>query len=401
LLRVGLTGGIACGKSHVLRRLRAAGLGTLDLDHVAHDVMAPGGAAYDDVVRSFGPGILGPDGVIDRRVLGEVVFKDAAARTRLNALVHPRVREEEGRRAAALRAGGATVIVSDAALLVEAGVHLRFDRLVVVHCPPAEQRERLVQRDGLSAPAAEARVSAQMPIEEKRRFGHFEVDTSGSLADTDRQSDALAARLAALAASTPEPLRIAPSRALGSLVHGPAAGPRGLHPSLVLADIVAAGGPEMERLARLLSPPAAGPWYRAAASDAPGVGPDALAAPLALWALARGGRDPDFLAAAAASTARLTHADRAAIAGAVLYALALADTLASGRTPPGADAIAEWTTLAARWGDAPPPAAIVALVEGRAGSRGPALEGAAEGVDPAAASPELRGLVLALAPPAA
>src|SRR5262245_49087722 len=115
--------------------------------------MAPGGAAYDDVVRSFGASILGPDGAIDRRALGDVVFKDPAARARLNALVHPRAREEEGRRAAALGAAGATVIVSDAALLVEAGVHLRFDRLVVVHCPPEEQRRRLMERDGLDARA--------------------------------------------------------------------------------------------------------------------------------------------------------------------------------------------------------------------------------------------------------
>ncbi|HEY2946548.1 MAG TPA: dephospho-CoA kinase, partial [Vicinamibacteria bacterium] len=101
MLKVGLTGGIACGKSYVLRRLAAAGLGTLDLDAVAHDVMARGGTAHADVVNEFGSGILAADGEVDRQRLGDLVFADPDARARLNALVHPRVREEEARRAAA------------------------------------------------------------------------------------------------------------------------------------------------------------------------------------------------------------------------------------------------------------------------------------------------------------
>src|SRR2546427_3185758 len=121
ILRVGLTGGIACGKSYVLRRLAAAGLATLDLDEVAHEVMAPGGAAHADVVREFGSGILAADGKVDRKRLGDVVFADPSARARLNALVHPRVREEEARRAAAADRGPGTVVVTDAALLVGAG----------------------------------------------------------------------------------------------------------------------------------------------------------------------------------------------------------------------------------------------------------------------------------------
>jgi dephospho-CoA kinase len=128
MLRVGLTGGIACGKSHVSRRLASHGLHVLDLDAVAHAITAPGGTAYDDVVRVFGRGIVGADGAIDRKALGARVFADPEALGRLNALVHPRVRDEESRRAGEL-AGTEAVLVTDAALLVESGMHTRFDRL--------------------------------------------------------------------------------------------------------------------------------------------------------------------------------------------------------------------------------------------------------------------------------
>ena len=350
---MGLTGGIACGKSYVLRRLAAAGLETLNLDTVAHDVMAPGGAAYDDVVRAFGPGILGPDGVVDRKRLGDLVFADAGARARLNAIVHPRVREEEARRTAADRGPG-TIVVIDAALLVEAGVHLRFHRLVVVHCPPELQRQRLRERDGLDAAAAEARLAAQMPIDEKRRFAHLEVDTSSGFADTDRQTDALAGRLQAIGRTAPSPAPVPVDRAAAGLALGPAEGPRGLVPPKVLAEIAAAGGPEMERIARRLVPPAGGPWYRAAGSAA-GPGPATLAVPVTLWSLARAGADDDHVVAAAATFARLTHSDPGARADACLQALLLQSAAAAAvvddrlRSRHGA-----LTPLAERWGGGPP-----------------------------------------------
>ena len=176
MLKVGLTGGIASGKSHVLRRLAQAGFQTLDLDAVARDVMAPGGTAYADIVRAFGERILAADGAIDRKALGAHVFADAAARRRLEALVHPRIREAEARY---LSAGAPdSVAVVDAALLVESGQHLRFARLVVVFCEPREQLRRLMARDGLTEADARARLDAQMPPGEKRRFGHFVVDNS-------------------------------------------------------------------------------------------------------------------------------------------------------------------------------------------------------------------------------
>ena len=203
---MGLTGGIACGKSHVLRRLAGHGFQTLDLDAVARDVTVPGSPALREIAGAFGAGVLGPDGSLDRAALAALVFADAAARARLNAIVHPRVRAEEARRATDVAGRGAALLVTDAALLVEAGAHLRFDRLVVVHCDPGQQLERLRARDGLDEGAARARVLAQMPLAEKRSFAHFEVDTSGSIADTDRAADALARQLDA------SRVRVAPGR---------------------------------------------------------------------------------------------------------------------------------------------------------------------------------------------
>jgi dephospho-CoA kinase len=347
VIRVGLTGGIACGKSHVRARLEAAGFRTLDLDLVAHAVMAPGGSAYGDVVHAFGPGVVGASGEIDRRVLGPIVFADPAARRRLDALVHPRVREEEGRRVGAFAAEGARVVVTDAALLVETGQHARFDRLVVVHCPPAEQVRRLQERDGLDAAAARARVAAQMPIEEKRAFGHFQIDTSGSFAATDAAVDLLAAQLGALRREAP----VRPSLARARAALGDARGPRGLDARRVVADVAAAGFLDLKRVAALLDPPppADAPWYRAAETAA-GAGPWTLAGAVAVWARACGG-DAPFVAAAAASLARLTHRDGPSLAGACLVALALHDALVRAGDPPGR------SELAARWGGSPPSAA--------------------------------------------
>jgi dephospho-CoA kinase len=365
-LRVGLTGGIACGKSRVLRRLSAAGFETIDLDRIAHEVTAPGGDAYRDVVAAFGPGVLAQDGSLDRKRLGEAVFADPAARARLNAIVHPRVRDEEARRVALRPDHGNRVVVTDAALLVEAGVHLRFDRLVVVHCPPGEQLRRVMQRDGLDLEAARARVDSQMPVDEKRRFAHIEVDASGSLRDTDRAADRLAFELRRLARGSPAPVAIPLERRLAAMVTGPPRGPRGLERGRVLDDIAAAGGPEMERIARLLVPPADGPWYRAARADAGAPGPESLAAALVVWSLSRGGPDAEFVAAAAASLARLTHTDPARIAGACLYALALQEAMVGGAADALAASLPSWIALARRWGGAAPPAAITTAVEAAA-----------------------------------
>lgn len=365
MLRVGLTGGIACGKSHVLRRLAAGGLGTMDLDAVAHAVMAPGGTAYADVVGAFGRGVLGPDGAIDRLRLGAIVFADPEARARLDATVHPRVREEEARRAAAREREGCPVLVSDAALLVEAGAHLRFERLVVVHCPAAEQLRRLVARDGLSEAAGLARIDAQMPVDEKRRFAHVAIDTAGTLEETDARSDRLAAELLALARRREAPRRLDPARLLGALVHGRGPGPRGLDPSTLADDMLGAGGLELAALARRLVPAATGPWYRAAAAGEAAPWPEALGVVLAAWSLARG-LDDLWLASAAASLARLTHGDDASVAGGCLAALVARDVAAGAPLESIGDRLAAREELARRWGGALPPSRVSAAARAAA-----------------------------------
>lgn len=363
MLRVGLTGGIACGKSHVLRRLAAAGLHTLDLDRVAHESMTPGGSAYDEVLKAFGPGILAPDGRVDRKALGALVFADAGARARLNAIVHPKVRLQEARWVRARAGEPGAVLVTDAALLVESGVHLRFDRLVVVHCSEAEQLRRLAERDGIDEAAARARIAAQMPVSEKRLFAHFHVDTSGRIEATDLTADGLAATLRELATSRGPRVEVPGERVLGCLLQGPDRGPRGLSPVRLVSVIAEAGGLEMERVAACLEPAPTGPWYRSGRRDEPGPGPETLAGALVAWALARGAHDPEFLVAAAASLARLTHADPAAVAGACLFAVSLQDVVTSGGIPEDlAERVGGWAPLAERWGGAPSSLALAPVV---------------------------------------
>jgi dephospho-CoA kinase len=361
MLRVGLTGGIACGKSRVLRRLAGHGLATLDLDAVSHQLLEPEGAAYPEVVAAFGEGILGPDRRVDRKELGARVFGDESARERLNAIVHPMVRDEEARRAAAHAASGGAVFVTDAALLVETGMHLRFDRLVVVHCSPEEQLRRLTQRDGISIEAARARLAAQMPIEEKRRFGHWQLESSGPPAATDRKADVLAGELLALARSPVIKVPLPIERALGLLTHGPARGPRGLDPVGLLEAIVEAGGLEMERLAGRLDPPGKGPWYRRGMAVDPG--PETLVGPLVLWTLARDGADPPFLLSAAASLAQLTHGDPVSAAAAAVFALALLEAAVRGlRREDLTGRLALWEAQAEAWCEAPPPERVGSVV---------------------------------------
>jgi dephospho-CoA kinase len=363
VLRVGLTGGIACGKSRVRRHLAAAGFGTLDLDGVAHEMMAPGGPAYDDVVAAFGRGILAADGTVDRKVLGARVFGDAAARAELNALVHPRVRDEEARRAAAHAAAGGRVFVTDAALLVEAGLHLRFDRLVVVDCEGGEQLRRLVARDRIEETAARARIDAQMPAAEKRRFAHIVFDASGSLEATDAAAAALATELASLAADAPARPPVREDAVRAALQHGPLLGPRGLDPVRFAAGVAAAGAVEMERLKRLLVPPFDGPWTAAAPPTAGGSpGPEALALVVGLWSAVRRGLDPEFTAAAMFSTAYLTHRDAVRTAGACLVSLAAAHLGAEAR--PTEDERRAWTATAEKWAGGSAPSWAHAIVDG-------------------------------------
>jgi dephospho-CoA kinase len=349
-LRIGLTGGIACGKSQVLSRLARAGLHTLDLDEVAHEVMAPGGAAYADVVAAFGSEILDVASAIDRKALGALVFRDEGARQRLNGIVHPRVWAEEARRVLLWSGEAGSAVVTDAALLVESGLHLRFDRLVVVHCSPEVQLRRLMARDGIDEEAARSRLRAQMPIDEKRLFGHYALETAGSLEETWALADALAREIEGLARRPRPVATLRRDRAIGCLLNGPARGPRGLSPTALLAEIAQRGGIAMEGLKSLLAPPASSAWYRAAEPDERGPAPATLAGALVLWQLSRGVADEETLLAAMASVARLTHGAAPAIGNACVLALAMLDaaTLPLSTLPLG-DRLALWRSKAERW----------------------------------------------------
>jgi len=179
ILKVGLTGGIATGKSTVARHFAERGALVADADVFARALVEPGAAGYEPVVREFGPGIVGPGGGIDRPALGRIVFSDPARRTRLEAILHPLIlAEEEAFIARVAVAGGARVAVVNAALLFEAGTWRRYHRVVVVHCSEAMQVERLTRRDGLGRDEALARIRSQMPAAEKAKRGHYAIDTS-------------------------------------------------------------------------------------------------------------------------------------------------------------------------------------------------------------------------------
>lgn len=198
MIKVGLTGGIACGKSLVRRRLQEQGIPTLDADAVVHRLLGAGSEVSEEVRRSFGEGVVAGDGSIDRKALAAIVFADPEERKKLNAIVHPRVWSEIGCFFQEAEKAGAPLAVVDAALMVETGSFETYDRVIVVHCRPEQQIERLVARDGLDRSEAEQRIAAQMPIEEKLGYGDFLVDTSGSLAETEERIEELIEELAKL-----------------------------------------------------------------------------------------------------------------------------------------------------------------------------------------------------------
>jgi dephospho-CoA kinase len=209
MLRVGLTGGIGCGKSTVAGVMHERGCHVLDADRIAHQLIEPGQPAYDIVVREFGRQILAADGRIDRSRLAAVVFADPPRLARLNAILHPRVLEELDRQFAEIeKRDPHGVAVAEAALLIESGYHERLDRVVVVWCRPEQQRERLTEPSfgrGMSREEAERRMNAQMNLAEKRRHADEEIDGSGTLEETRRQAAELAERLKRLAGAPPQP----------------------------------------------------------------------------------------------------------------------------------------------------------------------------------------------------
>jgi dephospho-CoA kinase len=202
MLKIGLTGGIATGKSYVLGLLRELGCEVIDADLIAHQVIEPGQPAFYEIIDHFGAGVLDAGGKIDRARLGAIVFNDSSQRTRLNSIVHPRVFEAQERWFAEIEERRPDAIaVIDAALMIETGSYRRYDKLVVVHCRPDIQLQRLRARNNLSPEEASARISAQMPAEEKLRYADFTVDTSNGFEDTRLQVESLYSELCRMAGS--------------------------------------------------------------------------------------------------------------------------------------------------------------------------------------------------------
>jgi len=192
MLRVGLTGGIACGKSTVAAMLRDLDLTILDADPLVHEMLESGQPVYEEVVREFGAEILTSDKKIDRAKLGAIVFADHTRLERLDQIIHPRVMEVIAKWFAVLdRPGGPPVAIIEAALLIEAGYRGKLDRLVVVRCDPEQQLARLRAR-GLTEEQARQRITAQMPSDEKARMADDVISSSGSFEDTRQQVERLA-----------------------------------------------------------------------------------------------------------------------------------------------------------------------------------------------------------------
>lgn len=186
----GLTGGIASGKSTVTRMLRELGAHVLDADVIAREVVEPGTPGLAAVAERF-PGVVGPDGRLDRARLGAHIFANPAERAALNEIVHPRVREAFAEKLQALEAQGVAQVVYDVPLLVENGMHVWMEGTALVWVPRDVQKARLMARDGLDAAAAEARLAAQLPLDEKRAHATWVIDNSGDLASTRAQVEAV------------------------------------------------------------------------------------------------------------------------------------------------------------------------------------------------------------------
>ena len=195
MLRVGLTGGIASGKSTVSAMLRDRSIPVLAADPLGHKLMEPGQSAYDEVVREFGTGILSEDGKVDRGKLGTIVFADAAKRARLNWILHPKIMEAIRQWFKSLdHPAGPEFAVMEAALIYEANVQRDVNRVVVCWCTPEQQLERLLVR-GLAEEQARRRIGAQMPVDEKKKLADLVVDCSGTMDETRQQVDGVIEKL--------------------------------------------------------------------------------------------------------------------------------------------------------------------------------------------------------------
>ena len=189
MLKVGLTGSIAVGKSYVVEIFRELGAFVLDADQTAREVVKPNTKGLKEIVENFGAAVLQPNGELDRIKLGAAIFAEEAKRQLLNSIVHPLVIEKQNdwlREREAENPHGISII--DAALMIESGGYRRFDKLIVVWCDPATQLQRLVSRNNLNEQEALKRINAQMPQEEKKRYADFLIDTTHGFESARRQT---------------------------------------------------------------------------------------------------------------------------------------------------------------------------------------------------------------------
>jgi len=189
MLLVGLTGGIASGKSLVARVFKDLGAHLIDADRIVHELLEPNQEAFNDVLDHFGTEILLSDNCIDRRKLGEIIFNDAEKRAWLNTCLHPKVFAAYTTLVNHLRSRvPRAIVVFDAALIIETGYNRNMDKIVVVYAYREQQIERLMTRDRFTWEQAVARIDSQMPLEEKRKHADYVIDNSGSRSDSERQA---------------------------------------------------------------------------------------------------------------------------------------------------------------------------------------------------------------------
>jgi dephospho-CoA kinase len=199
MLRVGLTGGLASGKTFVGHALRDLGCYLIEADELGHEVLLPGAEAYDAVIHAFGDEILDQDRHIDRHKLGELVFGQPELLAKLSSLVHPPVAQRQAQAMAGIaQADPAAIVVVEAAILVETGSYKKFDRLIVVVCTLEQQMERAMKRGAYTKQEVAARLSRQLPLEEKLRVANYVIDTSGTKENTLEQVRAVYGSLRSL-----------------------------------------------------------------------------------------------------------------------------------------------------------------------------------------------------------
>ncbi|MSP17774.1 MAG: dephospho-CoA kinase [Myxococcales bacterium] len=198
---IGLTGGIACGKSTVARMFAELGVPVIDADQLAREVVQPGRPAHAEILREFGADFADATGALDRKRLGALVFADKGLRLRLEAITHPRIAEAARVLAAAHAAAGAPFVLYEAALLVERRLHEALDGLIVVSLSPVLQAARVAARDGLDDDAVRARLAAQLPLAAKLAAATQVIDNSGSQDETRQQVERVWRELAAAVAS--------------------------------------------------------------------------------------------------------------------------------------------------------------------------------------------------------